>query len=361
MIVLCVGTRPDIIKTAPVVHALKKIGMKVRIWNAGQHTRSDMSQGFFDSLKLDQADIDRLDIKQTTNSAEVFAHVKGQVEAKLKNTSHVQLVCVYGDVLTALSCGLAAKAASCPLAHIEAGYRSRDLTMPEEMTRMTLDSISDLMFAPTEIQKENLERENVKGKVIVSGNTVVDAVAIGMKALNGDKSVSHVEGYILATLHRPENVDDVLRLKLIMEELSFMKNDVYFPVHPRTFNRLRDFKIPIAKNVHVVDPAGYAEFMRLMINAEAVITDSGGVQEETAILKKPCVVVRKNTERVELFKSPFHRMIDIATCYVGALNDNIQIAKDGMKFAEIYQHPYGKHVGQLIANEMWYYTGGNKV
>jgi len=219
---------------------------------------------------------------------------------------------VVGDVNSTFACAFVSAQKGIKVAHVEAGLRSFDRRMPEEINRIVADHISDQLFAPTEISHQNLLREGIAAeKITVTGNTVVDAVQQNIKI--GQQKVHPLEsldlepqGYFLVTAHRAENVDDAIRLGEILKSLRNISGHfgipVVFPMHPRTQKMVREFSLP-TEGIRVIDPVGYLEFLILESKAALILTDSGGVQEESCILSVPCVTLRENTERPETLET----------------------------------------------------------
>jgi len=220
---------------------------------------------------------------------------------KILNKEKPDIVLVEGDTNTVLARALATSKLMIKVGHVEAGLRSHDRAMPEEINRTLTDHISDYLFAPTEKAKENLLKEGMDpNKIFVTGNTIVDAILQNITLIEDNSS--NAADYFLATLHRQENVDKKERLRKIINGLELvaqeLKTPIIYPVHPRTTKKIKQFNIPI-KRIKLIKPQGYLEFLKLLSKAKLVFTDSGGIQEEACILKVPCVTLRYNTERPE--------------------------------------------------------------
>jgi UDP-N-acetylglucosamine 2-epimerase (non-hydrolysing) len=296
------GTRPEAVKLLGVVECLGAAG---RTLHSGQHYSPDLAAEFEDAIGLRAPDR-QLSVGGTTRGQQIGEAVIG-IEAELRRAPTAAVV-VQGDTNTALAGALAANAAAVPLVHVEAGLRSFDKAMPEEHNRVVVDHLSDLCCAPTTVSAQNLEREGISGdtRVAVTGNTVVEAVqrlAPGdddtEKAL-AERGVARDE-FVLATFHRPENVDDPEVLAVILRELAALPLPVVLPLHPRTEQRARDAGLSdLLAQVRVERPAGYRPFLALMASCALVVSDSGGVQEESSVVKRPVVVVRRSTERPEV-------------------------------------------------------------
>lgn len=306
-----VGTRPGIIKMSPLIDELESRTVENFTLHAGQHYSYELDGKMFEDLGLDKPKHRLDDIKETEfHGEQTAAMLEGIEQILLEERPENVLVC--GDANFNLAGALAARKLRLTLGHVEAGLRSEDWRMPEEHNRVMIDHISDYLFAPTEGTKENAVKDNVKGDVVVSGNTIVDAVernitiARESSTVLDDLSLSDEE-YVVFTAHREENVDDpnILKdlIKIIESTTEELRKPVVYPIHPRTEKRLEQFglndQIEAIDDLVLTDPLGYLDFLRLMSGADIILTDSGGIQEESCILGVPCVTLRKNTERPE--------------------------------------------------------------
>ncbi len=298
-----VGARPNFMKAAPVIEALKKHrNVSQLLVHTGQHYDPRMSKVFFEELDLPQPDVN-LEVGSGTHAVQT-AQIMQRLEPLLRER-RPHLVLVYGDVNSTAAAALTAVKLWIPVGHVEAGLRSFDLTMPEEINRMVTDRISDLLFTPSEDGDRNLEREGVgEERIFRVGNAMIDTVVrLLPKAEENWDAVRSRYGlgrYGLVTLHRPSNVDDPQRLKALLKTLSEVSREIplLFPIHPRTRRRLEELDIRVeSPSLKLTEPVGYLEFLCLQAHATLVITDSGGIQEETTYLKVPCITVRRNTER----------------------------------------------------------------
>jgi UDP-N-acetylglucosamine 2-epimerase (non-hydrolysing) len=304
---IVLGTRPEIIKMSPIVRMLEKRGLEFFILHTGQHYSYNMDQVFFEQLRLPQPKYN-LKVGSGTHAEETGKMMMGIERVLLEEKP--DLVLVEGDTNTVLAGALAAVKVGVPVGHVEAGLRSFDRSMPEEINRIVADHISHLLFAPTEKAKENLLREGVEGeKVFVTGNTIVDAVYQNLELANSGLGKSALEGlgvadgdYFLATVHRQENVDNPGRFRGILEGLKLVQEyyglPVIYPIHPRSRRRMKEYSLDAGRIV-LKEPLDYLSFLFLESRAKLILTDSGGVQEEACILKVPCVTLRDNTERPE--------------------------------------------------------------
>lgn len=300
-----VGARPNFMKIAPIVHELKRYNIAHILVHTGQHYDFRMSELFFEDLGLPKPDID-LGVGSGTH-AQQTAEIMMRLEPVL-NKENPSLLIVVGDVNSTVASALTAVKLGIPVAHIEAGLRSFDRTMPEEINRVLTDSISSYHFTTEESANINLKKEGIPvEKIFFVGNTMIDTL---LRHLDMASRSTILEGlgiiekeYGVVTLHRPSNVDNRENLKSILEALNEIARDlpVIFPIHPRTRTRITEFGLDQLlnrqKDLSVIEPLGYLDFLRLMKGARIVFTDSGGIQEETTVLGVPCLTLRHNTER----------------------------------------------------------------
>lgn len=294
--ILVVGARPNFMKAAPVLRAMKKSKrFQPILLHTGQHSSKEMSGKFFSDLNLGNPDIflgvgggtiSQQTAKITEFCEEIFQKIKPD------------LVVVFGDVTSTLSAGLCAKRLNISLAHVEAGLRSFDRSMPEEVNRVLTDNISDFLFVTEKSGVQNLKKENIaSSKVHFVGNTMIDTLVFMKKKILNSKILKKLSlrkgNYAVLTLHRPSNVDDTKNLRSLLNIFEDLRLPIIFPVHPRTRKNLPKYQ----KNIICVEPLGYIDFIKLVENSKCVFTDSGGIQEETTFLRIPCVTLRDNTER----------------------------------------------------------------
>ena len=300
-IAIVLGTRPEIIKLAPIIHKLNKKNYSIIF--TGQHYDYEMSIRFIEQLGISKPD-HSLKISHSdppTQIGEIITKLP-KIFKKIKPDT----VIVQGDTNTVLAASLASLKSEIPVSHVEAGLRSNDWRMPEEHNRIATDHISKYLFAPTKNSKYNLTSEKVQGKIFVTGNTVIDAINTYSKMSSEKSSLSvDVNDYILMTLHRSENVDNKKTLVSILNGILETKEKVIFPIHPRTVKRLKEFnlfnKLLKSENILLLDSVGYFEMLELMKNCTFIITDSGGIQEEATAptIRKKVLVTRKTTDRPE--------------------------------------------------------------
>jgi UDP-N-acetylglucosamine 2-epimerase (non-hydrolysing) len=304
-IAVILGTRPEIIKMSPIVRILEREAYEYFIVHSGQHYSYNMDKIFFEQLKLPEAKYN-LEVGSGSH-AEQTGRMLISIESVLKKEKP-KVVLVQGDTNTTLAGALAAVKLGIKVGHVEAGLRSYDRRMPEEINRTLVDHCSDLLFAPTQKSKAILLNEGIpENKIFVTGNTIVDAVTQNLE-LSGEKEQIFNElgvdkgKYFLVTVHRQENVDDEERFKNILIGLEEVQKEfslpVVYPIHPRARKKMEEFGLKV-NNIKIVEPLDYLSFLRLESNARLILTDSGGVQEEACILGVPCVTLRYSTERPE--------------------------------------------------------------
>lgn len=294
-----VGARPNFMKVAPVVHALATTGgVQQTIVHTGQHYDKNMSDVFFEQLGIPEPDVN-LEVGSGTHAYQT-AHIMLRLEDLLLKVKPNRVL-VYGDVNSTVASAMVCAKLLIPIDHVEAGLRSGDRTMPEEINRIVTDRLADLLFTPSEDGNENLIAEGVNATQIhLVGNVMIDTL-VKMLPKAEDVQLSIPQEYVLVTLHRPSNTDDFETLHSIMITLSDIARDIpiVFPIHPRTRNRLSTINFDFAAHagLQLREPIGYLEFLYLQKHARLVITDSGGIQEETTYMRIPCLTVRENTER----------------------------------------------------------------
>ncbi len=296
-----VGARPNFVKMAPVTEALAGAeGVQVRLLHTGQHYDRALSGGLIERLGMPQPDAN-LGVGSSSH-AEQTAKVMAGVEADLREHP-AELVLVAGDVNSTMAAALAATKLNVAVAHLESGLRSRDWSMPEEVNRVVTDRVSDLLLCTSEDAVENLAAEGMVAGVELVGNTMIDSL---LRILDDTDREAVLEAagvaageYVLVTLHRPALVDDPEKLADVIEVLGEIAGSapVLFPAHPRTVADLESSGIELPEGLRIAEPLDYAEFIALEAEARLVITDSGGVQEETSVLGVPCVTYRETTER----------------------------------------------------------------
>src|ERR1700693_5507182 len=295
-----VGARPNFMKAAPVIRALEKWPeARQTLVHTGQHYDKNLSDVFFSQLNMPEPDVN-LEVgsgSHARQTAEVMTRFEPVVLERKPD-----VVLVYGDVNSTVAAALVCSKLMIRVAHVEAGLRSFDRGMPEEINRLVTDQLSDLLFTPSEDGNRNLEREGIAPeKVFLAGNVMIDTLVRMLPEADRRLPADLPSRYALVTLHRPSNVDDLEWLRSLLASLERVGNDleVIFPVHPRTRQKIASLGRGAESNGHIrfMEPVPYLEFLGLQKNAAVVITDSGGIQEETTFLGVPCLTVRENTER----------------------------------------------------------------
>jgi len=305
--ILCVvGARPNFMKIAPLMDALKgHPRLSGILVHTGQHYDEAMSKSFFDDLRIPKPDLN-LDVGSGTHAAQT-AHIMETFEPVV-TAQRPDLVLVVGDVNSTLACSVTAAKLLVPVAHVEAGLRSFDRTMPEEINRLVTDAVSDLLFTTEQSAAENLLKEGVPAeKIHFVGNVMIDTLVRHLDAAKRSRMLEQLmltpRGYALVTLHRPSNVDHAEGVREMLAAFRRLAERVpiVFPIHPRTRQRLADFglerEVSAIPHLTLTEPLGYLDFLQLMRHAALVLTDSGGIQEETTYLGVPCLTLRDNTER----------------------------------------------------------------
>jgi UDP-GlcNAc3NAcA epimerase len=328
-ILTLVGARPQFIKAAPVSRALREAGLTEVLVHSGQHYDAAMSERLFDELGI-PAPAHHLGIGSGTH-ADQTGRIMIATE-RLIASERPDWVLVYGDTNTTLAGAIAAAKLCVPVAHVEAGLRSGNMRMPEEINRIATDRISSLLFAPTPSAAKQLAREGIPAaQVVLSGDVMYDAAltfAARAREVSGMPGQLGLKrgGYLLATVHRAENTDDLARLGAILQGLGTAGLPVCLPLHPRTAKRLADAGMRLPSGVHAVEPVGYLDMLRLLGDARLVVTDSGGVQKEAYFARTPCVTVRTETEWPELVEAGWNRLAppDSAAAVAGVIADALK-------------------------------------
>lgn len=307
------GTRPEVVKLAPVLWSL---GDAARTIHTGQHYDPALAAALLAELGVERPDL-QLEVGGTPRGEQL-----GEAITRLERAFTDEppaVVVVQGDTNSTLAGALAANACGIPLVHVEAGLRSYDRAMPEEHNRVLTDHLADRCCAPTETSREQLAAEGIAGdRVVVTGNTVVDAATRMLpdpaeRVTLLERFGLEPDGFVLSTFHRPENVDDVARLRAILAELATYPVPVVLPLHPRTAARLSAEGLSALGPIRIVEPLGYREFLGLAAGCAFLVSDSGGVQEESSIVKRPVLVVRASTERPEVLGTFAQLVSDVRT------------------------------------------------
>lgn len=306
-ITLIAGARPNFMKIAPIIKSILKSkdegsNLEYRLVHTGQHYDKQMSETFFDELNIPYPHVNLG--CGGGSQAQQTAAIMTAFEKELEQNP-TDLVLVVGDVTSTLACSIVAKKKWVKVAHVEAGIRSFDLTMPEEINRMVTDSITDYFFTTSQTANQNLKKNGVdENKIFFVGNVMIDTLLSNINRLRPSKDCENFKlepkKYFVLTLHRPANVDEQEKLKKTLVEIISSSSGlpIIFPMHPRTAKIFNELSI-YADNLFVIPPQGYLEFNYLVKNSKAVITDSGGITEETTVMHVPCLTLRDNTERPE--------------------------------------------------------------
>jgi UDP-N-acetylglucosamine 2-epimerase (non-hydrolysing) len=359
-ILLVAGARPNFMKVAPVWRALDALQkFRLVLVHTGQHYDDNMSKVFFDDLRLPRPDA-YLSIGSGSH-AEQTAKVMLAFEPVLLD-SDPDLVVVVGDVNSTMACTIVARKRDVPVAHVEAGLRSFDRTMPEETNRMVTDILSDLLFIHSPEARDNLVREGVdNAKIHFTGNVMIDSLDFYMP----DAEKSNILGtlglegkkYGLVTLHRPSNVDDAAVLAPLMDALTVIGREcpLVFPVHPRTRHVIERMGLETDEQyVRMIEPAGYLDFVKLMRYACIVLTDSGGIQEETTALGIPCLTIRDNTERPITVTVGTNRLVGTRPDRIVAeAREALKHGANGAKVPDRWDGQAASRIAQVIAKFLY--------
>ena len=307
-----VGARPQFIKMTPVSKELRKHFNEIVI-HTGQHYDYEMNKIFFDELKIPEPDY-HLGVGSGPHGYQTGEMLKRIEEVLMKEKPN--LVLVYGDTNSTLAGALAGAKLHIKVGHVEAGMRSFDRSMPEEINRILTDRCSDLLFCSTRTAVENLKKEGITNGVYLTRDVMVDSllynleIAESKSAILNDSDLKSKE-YLVATIHRASNTDNKENLKNIVDAFSTVEETIVFPVHPRTEKFLREYGLhdKLKASIKLVKPLGYLDFLKLMNHAKKIITDSGGIQKEAYILKVPCITLRENTEWVETVEDGWNVLV----------------------------------------------------
>jgi len=305
--IIVAGARPNLMKIAPLARELDDWGLPYKVFHSGQHYDWNMNGVFEKQFRIKNIYHHK---RREDNPIKNIQETITAFDGFLGKQKDVRMVVIPGDVNTSYACALAATKHLLPIAHLEAGLRSFDISMPEELHRLTIDHLSTIHLAPSEDAVENLEKEGLKNDVYMVGNIMIDSLHEILDKVEPPK----IKGkYLLLTIHRPENIDNHIRLMNILEQLERVSEDfeVIFPIHPHTKECLEKFGLMrYLDNFKAIEPLGYLDFISYMRDAEVVITDSGGVQEETTFLGVRCLTVRSSTERPITVKEGTNRLVN---------------------------------------------------
>src|SRR5690554_5539890 len=311
------GARPNFMKIAPIIHAIQKsqtegYNIDFRLIHTGQHYDKKMSGDFFEQLEIPEphSNLEAGGGSQAEQTAAIMIRFEKELQENLSD-----LVLVVGDVTSTMACAITAQKMHIPVAHIEAGIRSGDWSMPEEINRLATDAVTNYFFTTSEVANKNLKKSGVEDeRIFFVGNVMIDTLLKNrsrfIKSIIWDKLGLKEKEYIVMTLHRPANVDEESKLKCLMDEIINNTQDLplVFPVHPRTAKILEGLGVSHPR-LHMVEPLSYLEFNYLVERAKAVVTDSGGITEEASIMNVPCMTLRDNTERPETMELGTNELI----------------------------------------------------
>jgi len=342
------GTRPQLVKVAAVSRVLRKSFHEILV-NTGQHYDYNMAGVFFDELNIPKPDYD-LGIGSDTHgrqTGKMMIAIEEVVEKEQPNA-----ILVYGDTNSTLAASIVASKLHIPLFHIEAGLRSYNKEMPEEINRIMTDHVSTFLFAPTEVAKDNLKDEGIVDGIHIVGDVMYDAVKYNInlaeKRYNLKQFGLSQKEYILGTIHRADNTDNKKRLEAILQGFASIKDVVYLPLHPRTKKKIEEFGLnnilEKSNNIKIVEPISYLEMLYLEKNAKAIVTDSGGVQKEAYFAKVPCITLREQTEWVETIEIGWNQLVNPLKVDLTAKLSNLQ---DGQEVEGVYGN--GQAAEQIVA------------
>lgn len=362
-VISVVGARPNFMKVAPIHRAFEKYRDSVEhmIVHTGQHYDEKMSDRFFRDLEMPHPK--HFLGAGSGSHAKQTAKVMKEFEMVLEDESP-DLVIVVGDVNSTIACALTAVKMGIKVAHVEAGLRSYDRTMPEEINRIATDAICDYAFVTERSGTENLLKENHDpGGIFFVGNTMIDSLKHAQQKAARIKTAASLglqpRGYVLVTLHRPSNVDDVKQLTMLMEvfERIAERTKIAFPIHPRTRKQLQHFGLEERalkiKGLMMTEPMGYTEFLSLMTDADMVITDSGGIQEETTVLGVDCITVRTSTERPVTVEQGTNILISPSReAIIGTVNDYLDGKRKSGTIPELWDGNAAERIADIVVNKI---------
>jgi UDP-N-acetylglucosamine 2-epimerase (non-hydrolysing) len=347
------GARPNFPKAAPVMRALTELGVPQRLVHTGQHYDERLSAVFFRQLGLPEPDVN-LEVGSGTHARQTGAIMVGLED--LMTAQPPSMVVVYGDVNSTLAAALVAAKMGVPLAHVEAGLRSFDPTMPEEINRIVTDRLAQLLFAPSADAVAHLRAEGVDPSAIhLVGNPMIDTLVANLDRFDADRARAEhglTGRYLVATLHRPSNVDSTTDTAALVKAMHAVADQivVVLPLHPRGRPSLHAAGLFDHPALRVVEPLGYVEFLALVRGADAVVTDSGGVQEETTVLGVPCLTLRPNTERPVTITHGTNRLVTAQTL-PSAVEECLAAGRtDSWPVPPLWDGAAGRRIAEIIAN-----------
>ena len=311
-IMTIIGARPQFIKCAPVSLQLEKYFDEILV-HTGQHYDRNMSKVFFEELGIKKPDYN-LDVGSASHAVQT-ANIMIKMEEVIHKTNP-DLIMVYGDTNSTLAGSLVGAKLHIPIAHVEAGLRSFNKLMPEELNRIAADHYSEILFCPSKVAVNNLKNEGIIKNVFLVGDVMKDAVLQNIKKIDTDVvskkfNLKADEKFYFFTLHRQENTDNIERLSTIFQMLKLTRSKIIFPVHPRTKKVIASSSIEVPENIFIVEPVNYLESLSLQKHSQIVITDSGGIQKEACFLGTPCITLRDETEWVETVRKGYNTIVGV--------------------------------------------------
>lgn len=351
-VITIVGARPQFIKLGPFSRELRKYHNEIII-HTGQHFDPEMSDLFFNDLEIPEPDYN-LNINGGMHGQQTSQMISS-IEAILIKEQPL-LVVVFGDTNSTLAGSIATVKLGIPCVHVEAGLRSFNRSMPEEINRIVADHTSDYLFAPTQTAMDNMEKEGLSLKAFFTGDIMVDSLHFGKEKSQNSVVLDTLniqnKQFSLLTLHRPYNVDDPLKLAEIIKQLGKLSGLIVFPIHPRTRSIIDNNKILIPANFILTKPLGYLDFIKLQYSSSRIITDSGGIQKEAFLLKKPCITLRSETEWIETVSEGWNLLLDV---YNPLLIETIENFSPSHKADQVFGFDVAKKMITIINDKI-----GNK-
>lgn len=359
LVINIVGARPNFMKIAPIIRAMDRAGVPQFLVHTGQHYDEAMSDLFFRQLAIPKPDLN-LEVG-SASQAQQTAEIMRRFEPVVLEYKP-DMVLVVGDVNSTMACALVAVKLGIRVAHVEAGLRSFDRAMPEEINRLVTDAVSDLLFVSERSGMVNLKREGIPDERIhFVGNVMIDTLLTHRARAAQSDILSRLElgggqEYALVTMHRPSNVDDPEKLRALVSALNELARDVtvVFPIHPRTRRNVEAAGLSETAKIRLIDPLGYLDFLNLMDHSRVVITDSGGIQEETTVLGVPCLTVRDNTERPVTIECGTNRLVgsDPQAMLAAAREVLRKPVKRSERMPELWDGKAAERIVQILQSEL---------
>ena len=363
-IIIIAGARPNFMKIAPIIEAFKPYTfIKIKLLHTGQHYSNNMSDVFFQELGLPKPDIS-LGIGQLSQNQQISTIISKLNQ--ILDEEQPDAVLVVGDVTSTLSAALATNKFKLNnpiivggneythpfIIHVESGLRSYDMEMPEEVNRILTDRISDMLFTTERLAEDNLKKEGITENIYFVGNVMIDSLLKTMPMLRPTEEILNLpDKYVLLTLHRPSNVDQMHVFEKLLSELDeIIDMTIVFPVHPRTRIKLEENEQLLSDKWLLVDPLGYRDFISLVKNSTCVFTDSGGIQEETTVLNVPCITLRDNTERPVTVSKGTNEIVGTDYEKIYGAYKNIKNKKKNAQIPELWDGKAAERICKIIAD-----------